>query len=66
MGLIASLFVLPKLNKKVAIQGGNQIVNEPVNINTKYNLASYEELNGTIDPDYQYAISFYLMLFSCF
>jgi len=62
IGLIASLFILPKLNKKVAIQGGNQLVNEPVNINTKYNLASYEELNGTIDPDYQYAISFWLYI----
>jgi hypothetical protein len=62
IGLIASLFILPKLNKKVAIQGGNQLVNEPVNINTQHNLSSYEELNGSIDPDYQYAISFWLYI----
>lgn len=62
IGLIASLFILPKLNKKVAIQGGNQLVSEPVNINSQHNLSSYEELNGSIDPDYQYAISFWVYI----
>lgn len=62
IALIASLYVYPKINTKIATQGGNQLINQPINTNTEKTLASYEELNGSIDPDYQYAISCWIYI----
>lgn len=55
--LIGSLFIYPKVNTKIATQGGRQLINQPMNIDMETMLASYEELNGSVDSDYQYAIS---------
>jgi hypothetical protein len=41
----------------ISIQGGKQLVNKPVYTNTEYSLGNYQELNGSDQFDYQYAIS---------
>ena len=60
--LIVSYFELPKLVNKFNIQGGKQLVNNPVYTDTQYSLGTYEELNGTTNFDYQYAISFWVFI----
>jgi hypothetical protein len=60
--LIVAYFGLPKLFNKFSLQGGKQLVNKPVYTNSQYSLGTYEELNGSSDFDYQYAISFWVFL----
>jgi len=60
--LIVAYFGLPKLFNKFSLQGGKQLVNKPVYTNSQYSLGTYEELNGSPDFDYQYAISFWVFL----
>jgi hypothetical protein len=60
--LIVAYFGLPKLFNKFSLQGGKQLVNMPVYTNSQYSLGTYEELNGSPDFDYQYAISFWVFL----
>jgi hypothetical protein len=62
IGLLLGVVFLPVVSSKIAIQGGNQLVNQPVHTNKLYSLGSFEELNGSLDPDYQYAISFWLFI----
>jgi hypothetical protein len=47
----------PVLYNKLNLQGGELLVNKPVNTNKEYSLGTYEELNGSDTFDYQYAIS---------
>jgi len=60
--LLMIYFVTPSIYNKINLQGGNQLVNKPVYTNTQYSLGTYEELNGTVDYDYQYAISSWIFL----
>jgi len=62
IGLLLGILLLPVISSKIAIQGGNQLVNQPVETNKLHSLGSFEELNGSLDPDYQYAISFWLFI----
>jgi hypothetical protein len=62
LALIASLFIYPKVNTKIATQGGRQLINQPINTNIETMLSSYEELNGSVDPDYKYAISCWIYI----
>ena len=61
--LLVIYFKGPSLANSISSQGGKQLVNQPVYMDTQYNLGNYIELNGGSDTfDYQYAIScwFYL------
>jgi len=60
--LIVTYFQYPKILNKITNQNGEQLVNQPVYINTSHSLGNYEELNGTENFDYQYAISFWFFL----
>jgi hypothetical protein len=60
--LLSIYFITPSIYNKINLQGGNQLVNKPVYTNTQYSLGTYEELNGTVDYDYQYAISSWIFL----
>lgn len=62
LALIGSLFIYPKVNTKIATQGGRQLINQPINTNMETMLASYEDLNGSVDSDYQYAISCWIYI----
>jgi hypothetical protein len=60
--LIVAYFKLPDLLNKLFIQGGKQLVNEPVSTTSQYSLGTYQELNGSDTYDYQYSISFWFYL----
>ena len=62
IGLIIVYFKVPSLFNYVSTQGGKQLVNKPVSIDTIYNLGSYQELNGSDNFDYQYAISSWIYI----
>jgi hypothetical protein len=53
---------LPNIQNTINLQGGKQLVENPVYTNTLYPLATYEQLNGNDNFDYQYAISFWVFL----
>jgi hypothetical protein len=62
IGLIVAYFKSSSLLNFVSTQGGNQLVNRPVYTDTVYNLGSYQDLNGSDDFDYQYAISCWIFI----
>ena len=55
--LLVAYFELPSLESKIALQGGQQIINKPVNLNVQTPLLSYKDLNGNTDAKYEYGIS---------
>ena len=57
ISLFAIYFYSPNLFNLIYLQGGELLVNKPVDTNTQYSLGTYEELNGSDTFDYQYAIS---------
>jgi hypothetical protein len=68
--LLVAYFTLPYLENYIALQGGSQLINQPIYINTEHDLANYLQLNGIsqskpsdkIIYDYQYGVSFWLYL----
>jgi hypothetical protein len=60
--LMGVYFTTPSLINKINLQGGKPLVNKPVYTNALYSLGTYQELNGSDNYDYQYAISFWLFL----
>jgi hypothetical protein len=60
--LIAVYFTTPSLINNINLQGGKPLVNKPVYTNVQYSLGTYQELNGSDQFDYQYAISFWVFL----
>jgi hypothetical protein len=55
-------FKLPSLQEKIALQGGTQLVNNPVNTNQLHTLAGYQDLNKTDEFDYKYGISSWIFI----
>ena len=55
-------FKLPSLEKKINVQGGKQLINMPINTYNLNVLSSYEDLNGSNNFEYQYAISFWIFI----
>jgi hypothetical protein len=62
MLILIAYYKFPSLTKAFTLQGGDLLVNKPVDINKLYTLASYEELNGTDKFEYQYGLSFWVFL----
>jgi hypothetical protein len=62
IALIIVYFKSPSLFNIISKQGGTQLVNKPVYTDSQYNLGNYEELNGSDNYDYQYAISFWIFI----
>lgn len=60
--LLVVYFLTPSLYNKFSLQGGELLVNKPVGTDTIYSLGTYEELNGSSQFDYQYAISFWVYI----
>lgn len=61
--LVIVYFNLPSLSRKINLQGGKMLVNNPVSTDEYNSLASYQELNGdTDDFNYQYALSFWVFV----
>jgi len=57
-----TIFLKPYLQKKYYTQGGQQLVNIPINTNVKTDIASYQTLNDTDSLEYKYAISFWFYI----
>ena len=55
-------FKLPSLEEKIALQGGQQLVNNPVNTNKFHTLAGYQDLNKSDEFDYKYGISCWIFI----
>jgi len=55
-------YKIPSLTEIITLQGGELLVNKPVYTDKLYTLASYEELNGTDNFEYQYGLSFWVFL----
>lgn len=60
--LIIVYFKSSDVANLINTQGGNQLVNNPVNADTLYTLGNYQELTGSDDFNYQYAISFWVFV----
>ena len=64
--LAISLFILylytPSVFNLISTQGGTQLVNMPVYTDSQYNLGGYQDLNGSDEYDYQFAISCWIFL----
>ena len=60
--IILIYFMVPSLFKIFSLQGGKQLVDNPVYTNSQYSLGTYEQLNGNDNFDYQYAISFWVFI----
>lgn len=60
--LFVLYFKLPSLEEKIALQGGTQLVNNPVNTNQLHTLAGYQDLNNTDEFDYKYGISCWIFI----
>ena len=60
--LFIAYYKFPSITALFTLQGGKLLVNNSVNTDTLYTLASYEELNGTDKFEYQYGLSFWVFL----
>lgn len=60
--LMILYFYFPSIQHYFNLQGGKQLIDQPVYTNTLQSLANYEQLNGSNNFDYQYAISFWIYL----
>ena len=60
--ILVIYFNMPSLYNIFSLQGGKQLVDNPVYTNTQYSLGTYEQLNGSDNFDYQYAISFWIYI----
>jgi hypothetical protein len=59
-------FIIPYIKNRIVdyfvIQGGKQLLNEPVFTDQTQVLSNYIQMNGTDNPNYQYAISFWIFI----
>ena len=62
ISLLAIYFSFPYIKNKNVLQGGNQLLNEPVYSNKERVVGSYGTLNGSDNFNYQYAISFWFYI----
>ncbi len=60
--LIIAYFKVPSVFNFVSTQGGEQLVNKPVSLDTEYNLGNYIDLNKSDVFDYQYGISCWIYI----
>ena len=61
-GLIFIYFNMPSVFNRINTQGGDQLVNRPVNTNSQYALGTYKDLNKSEQYDYQYGLSFWVFI----
>ena len=61
--LLLSYFSLPSLLRSFTQQGGQILINNPINTSSSTPLASYAQLNNSIDNhNYQYGLSFWFYM----
>jgi hypothetical protein len=52
----------PSIAERVTLQGGELLVNKPVDMDKLYSLASYQDLNGSEEFEYQYGLSCWIFI----
>lgn len=62
LGLLLLYIYLPTIQHNANLQGGKQLVENPVYTNRMYSLANYIQLNENDIFDYRYSISFWLFI----
>jgi hypothetical protein len=60
--LFCIYFSVSYFKNKSVLQGGNQLLNEPVYLNIEKTLGTYAQLNGSNNFNYQYALSFWFYI----
>ena len=60
--LLILYFISPAIYNKIYLQNGKQLVNNPVYTDTIYQLGTYEELNGSDQFNYQFALSCWVFI----
>ena len=60
--LIILYFLYPSIIQYIYLQGGKQIVNKPLPLDTEYKLSTYQLLNNSDKYNYQYAMSFWFFI----
>jgi hypothetical protein len=60
--LIIIYLIYPTIIKYFYTQGGKQIVNRPIPLDTEYKLATYQTLNNSDEYNYHYALSFWFFI----
>jgi hypothetical protein len=60
--LLLLYIYLPTIQHTANLQGGKQLVENPIYTNTMHSLANYIQLNGSDSFDYQYSISFWVFI----
>lgn len=60
--IIIAYFKFPSLFNRINTQGGKQLVNQPVHLDSLNSLGTYQELNDSENYDYQYALSFWFYI----
>jgi len=55
-------FSLPYIRNTNVLQGGKQLLNEPVYSNSEQTLGAYGDLNGSDDFNYKYGLSFWFYI----
>jgi len=55
-------FAYPLLLKFLYTQGGKQLVNQPLALDSENSIGTYQSLNKSDDPNYHYAISFWFFI----
>ena len=62
IGIIVAYFKCPNLLNLLNMQGGKQLVNQPVHLDTFNSLGTYQQLNDSDTYDYQYGLSFWFYI----
>jgi len=60
--IITIYFIYPYALNRFSLQGGEQLINKPVYLNSQYTLASYDQLNDSDNYNYQYSISSWIWI----
>lgn len=60
--IIIAYFKFPSFFNRINTQGGKQLVNQPVHLDSLNSLGTYQQLNDSENYDYQYALSFWFYI----
>ena len=60
--LFGLYFIYPAITRSIYTQGGKQLINQPVSLDTEYTIATYQTLNDGDEYNYNYALSFWMFI----
>lgn len=60
--LFALYFLYPIITRSIYTQGGKQLINQPISLDTEHTLATYQTLNDGDEYNYNYALSLWVFI----